>query len=202
MDRARPPVGHQREGLAQREREHLRAGGLEAALDVGAQDVDEVALEIAPGFLERPAVPLAGRHVPGDIEHRRGIGEGRGDRDDDVRGARAAGGIGRHGRSGDAEVALGHERRDRLVMHGHGLDLGLTVEEAVQETENAVTAEPEDVRHLLLDEEIRDVRRSRRCRPNAHGRAPCTLGRRDGPRLAPGATGGQEHSRRSPIRFA
>ena len=85
MHRPRPAVGHEGKGLAEGKREHVRTRGLETPLDVGTQDIDKVALEIPAGLLERAAVPLAGRHIAGDVEHRGGVGECRCDRDYDVR---------------------------------------------------------------------------------------------------------------------
>ena len=68
-----PARQHRGHRLAQRQRQHVDAGRLEAALDHRADDVGEVGLEVPVDLLERAAVELRGRHVGGDREQGRGI---------------------------------------------------------------------------------------------------------------------------------
>src|SRR5580704_7034169 len=163
IHRSRPPVGHQRESLTQSERQHVRPRRLKAALDVGTNDVNKISLEIFPSLLKRTAIPLPSGHVSGDVEHRGGIGEGGCDREDKIRRARAARSKRSHGLLRDAEVCLSHEAGRSLVVHGDGFDLLLAVEQSIEQSENAVTTYSEHIRHLLLDQEVRNVSRSLRC---------------------------------------
>ena len=118
MHRSRPTVGHEGKRLAEGKRKHLGTRRLEAPLHVGTQDIDKVALEISAGLLEWAPIPLAGGHIAGDVEHRRGVGECRCDRDHDVCRSGTTGRIRRDGPLGDAEVGIGHECRNRFMMHG------------------------------------------------------------------------------------
>jgi hypothetical protein len=68
--RPRPAIGHQRKGLPESERQHVRPRGLEAALHIGAEHIHEIALKIFSGLLKRSPVPLASGDISSDVEHR------------------------------------------------------------------------------------------------------------------------------------
>src|ERR1051326_9020624 len=63
VHRAGPARHHKARRLAQRERKHVDARGLEAALDHRSDDAREVRLVVAVYLLERAAVELRGRHI-------------------------------------------------------------------------------------------------------------------------------------------
>src|ERR1700723_954802 len=163
IHRSRPAIGHQRESLTESKRQHVRPRRLKAALDVRTNDVNKIPLEVFPSLLKRTAIPLPRGHVTSDVEHRRGIGEGSCDREDKIRRARAARSKRGHGLLRDAKVCLSHEAGRSLVVHGYGFDLLLAVEQSIEQSENAVTTYSEHIRHLLLDQEVRNVSRSLRC---------------------------------------
>ena len=155
-DRAGPPGHHGFPGLTHCERHHVAAGRLKHPLAVGAHGRGEVRLVMPVGLLESAAIELAGGHVAGHSQERHRIEERVGEADRHIRGARTAGGEGRGRLAGHPVVDVGHEARDRLVMHGDGLDVVRALVEGVDETDVAVAAESEDVRHLLADEVIDD----------------------------------------------
>ena len=154
--RPRPAGHHGLPRLPHHQRHLLAARRLEHLLAHGAHGRREVRLVVAVQFLERAAVELAGRHVAGDRHERHGVEIRVGERDRQVRRARAAGGEGRDRLAFDAVVDVGHEARDRLVVRRDGLDVALALEQRVEQADVAVAAQAEDVRHLLAHEIVDD----------------------------------------------
>ena len=152
IHRPRPARQHRRHRLAQRQRQHVDAGRLEAALHHRAQDVDEIGLVVPVDFLERTAVELRGRHVGGDGQHRRGIGQRAGERHDDIAGARPARGQRRHRLVADAEIGVRHVRGDLLVARRDQLDAVARLVERIEHADIAVAANAEDIGNIVVDQ--------------------------------------------------
>ena len=156
VHRPGPPRQHRGHRLPQRERQHVDAGRLEAPLHHRPDDVREIGLEVLVDLLERRAVELRGRHVGGDREHRRRVGQRAGERHHDVAGARTAGGERRHRLVPHAEVGIRHVGGDLLVARRHHRDAVARVVERVEQPDIAVTADAEHVGDLVGDQILGD----------------------------------------------
>ena len=156
VHRARAARGHQRERLAQHERQHLGPHRLEAALDVAADDAGEITLEIFPGLLERAAVELRGGDVPGDSEQGRGVIHRPGDGHQDIDRAGPARCVGSNWLPRHPVIRVGDEAGDPLVMSGNGPDLVPPVVGGVQQPENSVAAHAYQVGDTVLNERVND----------------------------------------------
>ncbi len=156
IHRARPPRQHRRRRLAQRERQHVDPGRLKAAFDHGPDHVDEIRLIVPVDLLKRAAVELRGRHVGGDGEQRRGVGQCQCQRHDDVRRAGAAGGERRHRLVAHAEIGVRHVTGDLLVARRDQLDPIAGVIKRVEHADVAVAANPEHIGNTASDQVLGD----------------------------------------------
>ena len=156
IHRPRPSRQHGRGRLAQRQRQHVDARRLPAALDHRPDNVGKIRLEVLVDFLERAAVKLRGRDVRGDRQDGRGIGDGASERHHDVAGARPAGGQGRHRLVPHAEVGVRHVAGHLLVARRHHLDAVARAVEGIEHAHIAVAANPEHVGNLAIDQKFGD----------------------------------------------
>jgi hypothetical protein len=81
----------------------------------------------------------------------RRISKGGGDGENKIRRAGATRRVSGHGFLPDPKIRFSHEPCGGFVMNGNGFDLVLSIEQAIEQTENSVAAYPEDVGNLLLD---------------------------------------------------
>ena len=156
IHRARPAGQHRGHGLAQRQRQHVDAGRLETVLHHRAQHIDEIGLKMPVDLLERAAVELRGRHVGGDGEHGRRIGQRAGQRHDDIGRARPARGQRRHRLVAHPEIGVRHMGRDLLVARRNELDAVARLVERIEHADIAVAAYAEDIRNIVGDQIVGD----------------------------------------------
>ena len=156
VHRPGPSRQHSRGRLAQRQRQHVDARRLPAALDHRPDDVGEVGLVVLVDFLERAAVELRGRHIGGDRQDGGGIGDRAGERHHDIAGAGPAGGQCRHRLVPHAEIGVRHVAGHLLVARRHQLDAVARGVEGIEHADIAVAANSEHVGNLAVDQEFGD----------------------------------------------
>ena len=154
--RARAAGHHRLPCLPHRERHHLAARRLVDALADAAHGRREVGLALAVHLLERAAIELAGWHVAGDREERNRVEIGRRQRDRQIGRTRPARRERRDRLARHAIIGVRHEATDAFVMRRDRLDVGRALVERIDELDIAVTAQPERVGHLLLDQVVND----------------------------------------------
>ena len=149
VHRPRPAGQHRGHRLAQRQRQHVDARRLEAALDHRADDVGEVGLVVPVDLLERAAIELLRRHVGGDRQQGRRIRQRHLQRHHDVAGAGTARGQRRDRLVAHAKIGVRHVGGDLLVARRDQLDAVARVIERIEHADVAVAANAEHVGYLV-----------------------------------------------------
>jgi len=156
VHRPRPPGRQLVPGLRDRQRHHVGACRLEGPLHIGAHHRGEIALEMPPRLLERPAVELPRRHIAGDGKEGAAVHHRRSQRHHQVRRPRPARRERRHRLPAHLVVGVGHVACGLLVMRGHRADAVLRLEGRIHEAGDAVPAQAKQVRHLPAHQVVHD----------------------------------------------